>query len=96
MDIGFPLISPYFCHNIHNSPINQSYTFFNISLRIIIQDAPINSFTYIINLNTPFQSDMGFPIFHPFWQNSHNIHFQPINITNIHNPPNLSQKNIFD
>ena len=56
----------------------------------------INSFTYIINPNTPLWSHMGFFINHPFRQNLHNIHLQPTNTSNLHIPSNLIQINTFD
>ena len=48
------LFPPYiilFGYNIHNTFIDRSYTFFNISLYIVTQNAPINSLTYLIQTN---------------------------------------------
>ena len=88
---GFPFILPYSGQNTHNLLHVQSCMFFNLSLHTISQNDLINSFSCIINPNTPLWSHMRFSIFHPFWQNSHNIHLQATNISNIHTPPIISQ-----
>ena len=92
----FPPYTTLFWPKHTNSTHDQTYTFFNICLHITTQNDVVNSFTYIYNPNNLFWSHMGFPIIHTFGQNSHNIHFQATNLTNIHNPPNLSQIIIFN
>jgi len=71
------LIPPYstsFGQNLQKVAHDQTYIFFNISLLIITQNAPINSLTYIFNPSKPFQSHMKISIIHSFGQNLHNTH----------------------
>jgi len=77
-------------------PDDQSYTFFNIFLLTITQNAPLNSLINIINPNTPLWSYIGFFIIYSFLQNLHNIHLQATNVSNIYIPSKLNQINIFD
>jgi len=95
INLYFTSCAPYVGQNTLIWLHGRTYTFFNIFL-CIIHSKRLHKLTYKINPNNPLWSHTGVFIIHPFWQNSHDIHFETTNITDIHNPSNLSQMNIFD